>query len=203
MRSVTSPPRGFPVIALAGALLIGLVVAACGSTTTSSGGGGGGSATMTATTGATVAATVTANTALCNTMTLQAVGNVVGGTVTILEKGAFTKGTETAVNCTFLPNPASGQRIAGEISYLFSQNGPAAYAANRADDSSRAETETTLSGLGDAAFWAVSARNPGTLQLSVLKGNVLLIMTLLGTNPNGSSMLNGAIGLARGALPSM
>jgi len=202
MRSVASSLRGFPLIALAGALLIVLVVAACGSTTTSSGGGGG-SSTATPATGATVAATVSANTSLCNTMSLQAVGKVVGGTIALLEKGVSTKGADTAVNCTYLPNPVSGQRIVGQISYLFSPSGPAAYAANRADDTTRGETETTLSGLGDAAFWAVAAKDPGTLQLSVLKGNVLLIMTLLGTNPDGSSMLNGAISLARGALPSM
>lgn len=177
------------------------LVAACGAATTAT----GGSSTTPGAATATVApaATVTASTALCNQMSLSQVGAVVGGTLTILERGVSKKNGNTAVNCTYLPTPGNGERLVGQISYLFSPNGQAAFAANKQDDASRHETETTLNGLGDAAFWAVSASDPGTLQLSVLKGNVLLIMTLLGVNPNGSSMLNGAIGLARLALPAM
>jgi hypothetical protein len=92
--------------------------------------------------------------------------------------------------------------VGAEISYLFTSNGQAAFAANKADDASRGETETTLSGLGDAAFWAISPTHRNTLQLTAQKGNVLLVMTLGGA-ANGSTMVNGAIGLANKALPAL
>jgi hypothetical protein len=41
------------------------------------------------------------------------------------------------------------------------------------------------------------------LQLTALKGDVLLVMTLGGAGANGSMMVNGAIGLANKALPSL
>jgi len=135
-------------------------------------------------------------------MSLSQVGAVVGGTLSTLQRGVTMLNGDTAVNCTYLPLQGSGEHLAGEISYLFSTNGPTSYAADKKDQASRGEHETDLSGLGDAAFWAASAKNPTTLQLSVLKGNVLLIMTLLGASP-AAAMLNGAISLAQLALPSI
>ena len=197
MRFTTNAQRGMLPLSLA----VALFVSACSTTTASTLGPSPKTPTVSAS--ATAPTTVTATTALCDLMSLSQVGGVVGGTLTLLERGATTANGNTAVNCTYLPTQGNGERLAGEISYLFSPSGPASYAANKKDDASRGETETDLSGLGDAAFWAVAAKNPNTLQLSVLKGNVLLIMTLLGANPDGSTMLNGTISLAKLALPSI
>lgn len=198
MRFMTNSPRGMLLLSLATVLF----VAACG-TSTASTPTTPTTASTAPTTGATAIPTTAANTSLCDLMPPSQVSGVVGGTISTIERGITKANGNTAVNCTYLPLQGSGTRVAGEISYLFSRNGSASYAANKQDDATRGEQETNLSGLGDAAFWAVAAKNKGTLQLSVLKGNVLLIMTLLGTNPDGSSMLNGAIALARLALPSL
>jgi hypothetical protein len=194
-----SPRRGLLFVCMAM-----FAMAACGTTTASTTGtpaatGTASTSSTTSTTSTTSTSTVTASTALCDLMSLSQVSAVVGATLSMLNRTVTMAGSSTAVNCTYLP---SGVHVAAEISYLFSQNGQASYAADKQDQASRGEQETSISGLGDAAFWAVAAKDKGTLQLSVLKGNVLLIMTLLGTNPDGSSMLNGAIALARQALPS-
>lgn len=193
MRFVTSSQRGLLLVSLVGLL----VIAACGTSTTASTTSSPSSASATTGTGAT---TITASTSLCKLLSLSQVGAVLGGTVTTLNSNITTSGAFKAVNCTYL-GPA--QRLDAEISYEFSPNGQASYAADKKDDASRGETETNLTGLGDAAFWAVAGRLPHTLQVSVLKGNVLMLMTLGGLNPDGSTMLNGAIGLANAALPSI
>lgn len=198
MRSMTGSQRGMLLLSLAAALFM----AACGGSSAATTGTATSSATgTTATPTAAAASTVTASTSLCDLMSLSAVSNVVGGTIGSLTRNV-TKAADgsTSVNCTYLP---SGVPVDAEISYFFTSNGQAAYAANKADDASRGETESAISGLGDAAFWAVSAAHKNVLQVSVLKANVLLIMTLGGAGADGSTMLNGAEGLARLALPSL
>ncbi len=200
MPFITSYQRGMFFILLA----VLLSLAACGSTTAAKVSTSTPVSTVSATTATTVTGTnAKPTTALCNLMSLSQVSGVVGGTLSTLTSTITMSNGNTAVNCTYLPTQGNGAHLAGEISYLFSTNGSTSYAAAKSDQTSRGETETDLSGLGDAAFWAVAAKNVGTLQLTVLKGNVILEMTLLGANPDGSSMLNGAIALAKLALPSI
>jgi hypothetical protein len=199
MRLFSSPHRGMLVV-LGGALLL---LAACGTSTASSPGSSAtsGSSTPPPPPGATAVPTAPVSTTLCSLMSQSQVGTVLGGTISTVQSNKTTANGETSINCTYLPS-GNAVHIAAEISYLFSANGQASYAANKHDDASRQEQETDLSGLGDAAFWAVKSADPNTLQLSVLKGNVLLVMTLLGTGL-ASSMLIGAIALAKSALPSI
>ncbi len=189
-------------VALALALTPILLLAACGAPTSSLTSSPVAGATASHATGST-GSTITANTGLYDLMPFGQVSAVVGATISKVARSITTGNGEKAANCTYLPATGSGTHVAAEISYLFATNGSSAYATNKQDDASRGETETDLSGLGDSAFWAVKASNVGTLQLSVLTGNVLLVMTLLGVNPDGSSMLSGAEGLARQALPSL
>jgi hypothetical protein len=201
MRFMTRSQCGLLLVSLVATLFL----AACGGSNAAT----TGTATATSATGATdtptaaAASTVTASTSLCDLMSKSAVSSVVGGTIGSVNRNKTTAADgSTSVNCTYLP-ASGGTPVDAEISYLFTSNGQAAYSANKADDSSRGETETDISGLGDAAFWAVSAAHKNVLQVSVLKGNVLLIMTLGGAGADGSTMLNGAEGLARQALPSI
>ncbi len=202
--------RGLLLLALAAALFL----AACGGSsavttgTATAPAAPGATATpttpgATATPTAPAASTVIASTRLCDLLAVSAVSSVVGGTLGSLQRNV-TMATDgsTAVNCTYLPS-GGGVPVDGEISYLFTSNGPSAYAKNTADDAARGETETAISGLGDAAFWAVSGTHKNVLQLSALTGNVLLLMTLGGAGADGSTMLNGAEGLARQALPAL
>jgi hypothetical protein len=191
---------GFRRMGLAASLVVLACLAACGSSSASS----SGTSTSSSPSGSsTSTSAVVANTTLCDLMSKSQVSAVVGGTISMVTKTKMTSGTSTTVNCTFLPASGSGLRIVGQISYLFSSDGRTSYAADQADDTSRGAVLTSISGLGDAAFWDVSPKEPYTMQLSMLKGNILLVMTLLGTNADGSTMLNGAEGLARDALPSL
>ena len=193
MRFMTRLQRGLLVAAAA------LLLVACGgpSATTSTGGPGAPTATTSS------SSTVTASTSLCDLLSLGDVSAVVGGTdSSIVRNKTQAADGSMAVTCTYLPG-AGGAHVGAEISYLFTSNGQAAFAANKADDASRGEAETTLSGVGDAAFWATSPTHRNTLQLTAQKGNVLLVMTLGGAGANGSTMVNGAIGLANKALPSL
>ncbi len=180
-----------------------LLLSACGGSsaaTTATPGPGTATSAATATNG--TSPTVTASTSLCDLMSLAAMSAVLGGTVGNIVRAKTTAADgSTAVNCTYLPS--GGAHVDAEISYLFTSNGATAYAKDKADDASRGEKETDLSGLGDAAFWAISPAHANTLQLTAQKGNVLLVMTLGGAGVDGSTMLSGATNLARQALPSI
>src|SRR5579862_707452 len=82
-----------------GAIFLALIavffVAGCGSTTPAA----KGTTTTTRSATATPVVTVTANTSLCDLMSLSQVGAVVGGTLSILERNVTKNGTENAANC--------------------------------------------------------------------------------------------------------
>ncbi len=140
-------------------------------------------------------ATTKADTSLCNLISSQKFYSIVKGPVGSLHADLGTVSGFQEVNCTY--KPASLPGAGGAITYLFTNDGAAYFAKVQQGDQSVYNSETALSGVGDAAFWGTQQGSPDAFELNMRKGNVVVNILMDGSAPDGSVYLSGATQIAQ------
>jgi hypothetical protein len=139
----------------------------------------------------------TADTSLCNIISVAEFSQAVGGGVTSEKTGKTTLPSGTVlVSCAYLPSrlPGSG----GGIFFAVTSDGPTYYAQVKQQEIDAGLTSLNeLSGVGDAAWWGTDKTAADTLNLDMLKGNVVVGISMNGTAADGSTYLPGAVQMAK------
>jgi hypothetical protein len=139
--------------------------------------------------------TTKADTSLCNLISTQEFYSVVKAPVGSLHADIGTVSGFQEVNCTYKPPSLPG--AGGAITYLFTNDGAAYFAKVQLGDQSVYNSETVVSGIGDAAFWGTQQGAPDAFELNMRKGNVVINILMDGSASDGSAYLSGAEQIAQ------
>jgi hypothetical protein len=140
-------------------------------------------------------ATPKADTSLCNLISPQEFFAVVKGPVGSVQAALGTASGFQEVSCTYKPPTLPG--AGGALTYLFTNDGAAYFAKVQQGDQSVYNSETVVTGLGDAAFWGTQTGSPDAFELNMRKGNVVVNILMDGSAPDGSVYLAGAEQIAK------
>ncbi len=173
-------------IAVCGCMIV--LLTACGASGVSGATTGGGTPSGTARPMPTSA--VQANASLCALVSAQEFFAVVKGPVGSVDSNVGTVSGYKQVNCTYKPPNSPG--AGGAITYLFTNDGAAYLARLQLGDQSVYNSENTVSGVGDAAFWGTQVDSPDAFELNMRKGNVIVNILMDGSANDGSVYLSGA-----------
>lgn len=181
---------GLPVVMCCALLAL---LTACGS-----GGGGGapsGSGTPSGTAHPASANAVKADASLCALVSAQQFFSVIKGPVGTIHSNVGPVSGYQQVSCTYKPPSMPG--AGGAITYLFTTDGVAYFAKLQQGDQSVYNSENTIAGVGDAAFWGTQTGSPDAFELNMRKGNVIVNILMDGSANDGSVYLAGAEQIAR------
>jgi len=135
------------------------------------------------------------DTSLCHLISAKEYFGVLKAPVGSVKGQAATIAGNRMVTCYYRPPSMPG--AGGSITYIFPANAAAYYAQLLQEDKSTLNKETTLTGVGDAAYWGTQVNSDDAFELTMRKGKVIVGLLLDGKAPDGSVYLSGAVQLAK------
>ena len=135
------------------------------------------------------------DTSLCRLISAKEYFGVLKAPVGSIRGRSATIAGNPTVTCYYRPPKMPG--AGGSITYIFPSNAAAYYALLQQDDKNNLNKVTTLTGVGDAAYWGTQVNSDDALELTMRKGKVIVGLLFDGTADDGSVYLAGAEQVAK------